>query len=58
MHQTLGDVPTRELYMQNIKEKMADPEFIGDTIALIHPEENWDAAYAFKLLKDKILDKF
>jgi len=58
MHQTPGDVPSRELYLQNIKEKMADPEFIGDTIALIRPEENWDAAYAFKLLKDKILDKF
>ncbi len=55
MHQSNISVPTRELYMQNITEKMSDPEFIGDTIALIHTKEEWNAEEAFKLIKTKIL---
>ena len=36
---------------------MFDPEFIGDTIALIRPEENWNSDEAYKLIKREILEK-
>jgi len=52
-----AEPPTQEIYMENIKEKMSNPEFIGDTIALIRSEENWNAEDAYKLIKSEILEK-
>jgi predicted nucleotidyltransferase component of viral defense system len=49
--------PSQEEYINNIEEKMSNPEFIGDTTALIRPEENWDAYEAFKLINRKLLTK-
>ncbi len=46
-----------ELYIKNIEEKMRDPEFIGDTVALIRPEEKWNAEEAYQLIKNIILIK-
>ena len=50
-------IPPKEMYIKNIEEKMANPEFTGDTIALIRPEENWNSDEAYKLIKKEILDK-
>ena len=49
--------PSRELYISNIEEKLNDPEFVGDTVALIRVDERWDAKEAFQLIKTKILEK-
>ena len=57
MHQSECELPTQELYIKNIEEKMNDPEFIGDTTALIRPEENWNTEEAYKLIKTKIFEK-
>jgi len=57
MNQSEGALPTQDLYIKNIEEKMSDPEFLGDTIGLIRPEENWNAEEAYKLIKTKILEK-
>ena len=57
MKHTDAELPTRELYIKNIEEKMRDPEFIGDTVALIRPEEKWNAEEAYQLIKNKILKK-
>ncbi len=57
MKHTDAELPTRELYIKNIEEKMRDPEFIGDTVALIRPEEKWNAEKAYQLIKNKILMK-
>ena len=57
MHQSGAELPTQELYIKNIDEKMNDPEFIGDTTALIRPEENWNAAEAYQLINKEILEK-
>jgi predicted nucleotidyltransferase component of viral defense system len=57
MHQAEGETPTQKLYLQNLREKMSDPEFIGDTIALIRPEEHWNAAEAYALIETEILEK-
>ena len=57
MEQSDGGVPTQEIYIENIEEKMGNPEFTGDTIALIRPEENWDIEEAYELIKTEILEK-
>lgn len=57
MQQSDSRLPNQELYITNIEEKMSDPEFIGDTIALLKPEEDWDAQKAYKLIKTEILEK-
>lgn len=57
MHQSKGDIPTQELYIRNIEEKMNDPEFIGDTTALLRPEEDWNAQEAYQLIKTELLEK-
>ena len=57
MKQTEAEPPTQEIYIENIEEKMSNTEFIGDTTALIRPEENWNAEEAYKLIKTEILEK-
>lgn len=57
MHQSEGGMPTQELYIKNIEEKMNDPEFIGDTTAFLRPEEDWNAQEAYQLVKKEILEK-
>jgi predicted nucleotidyltransferase component of viral defense system len=57
MKQLDAGPPSQEEYIKNIEEKMNDPEFIGDTTALIRPEENWDAGEAYRLINMKILAK-
>ncbi len=57
MNHSDGKPPDRELYINNLEEKIDDPEFIGDTTALIRPEENWNSEEAYKLIKTEILEK-
>ena len=57
MNKSDGDIPSQELYINNIEEKMNDTEFIGDTIALLRPEEDWSAQKAYQLIKTEILEK-
>ena len=57
MKQSENPAPSRETYIENIEEKMIDPEFTGDTIALIRPEEKWNSNDAYKLIKKEILEK-
>jgi predicted nucleotidyltransferase component of viral defense system len=52
-----GKPPDREMFVNNIEEKIADPEFVGDTIALIRSEEAWNVDEAYKLIKAGIFDK-
>jgi len=57
MKQVDAEPPKQEIYIENIEEKMSNPEFIGDTIALIRTEEDWNAEEAYKLIKTEILEK-
>ena len=50
--------PDRDLYINNMEEKLKDPEFIGDITALIRPEEKWNAEEAYQLIKTEIIEKF
>ncbi len=57
MRHSEGASPAQDLYIKNVEEKMSDPEFIGDTTALIRPDENWNAKEAYQLIKIEILEK-
>ena len=57
MQHTVDVMPTKELYIKNIEGKMKDPEFLGDTMALIKPDEEWVATEAYKLIKTEIIER-
>ncbi len=52
-----GKKPTYKSYISNTEEKMKNEEFLGDTKALLRPDEAYDAQEAYKIVKEKIIDK-
>ena len=49
--------PTRKQYLQNLKAKMLDAEFLGDTAAIIRPDENYNRLEAYELVKNEIIER-
>ena len=49
--------PTYKLYVSNMEDKMQKDEFIGDTKTLLRPDEVYDAKEAYKIVKEKIINK-
>jgi predicted nucleotidyltransferase component of viral defense system len=49
--------PSLKVFLKNMELKMQDAEFLGDTVALIRPEEHYDPEKAYALIKTKILEK-
>ncbi len=49
--------PTRKQFVNNLKEKLLDKVFIGDTASLLRPEENYDAQKAFNVVNEILLRK-
>jgi predicted nucleotidyltransferase component of viral defense system len=49
--------PTRKQFVNNLKEKLLDNVFIGDTASLLRPGENYDAGEAFKVVNETLLEK-
>lgn len=50
-------VPSYKEYMQNMKEKMTDIEFLTDVNTLLRPDEKYDPQEAYQLVYDKLIDK-
>lgn len=46
--------PTAKQYLQNIEAKLNDSEFLGDTTALLRPEEPYEPEKAFERIKPLI----
>lgn len=55
-HEVTG-IPPREVYLKNIEDKMNDAEFLGDTTALLRPDESYDPQEGFNLVKNAIIAK-
>lgn len=49
--------PTYKIYVSNMENKMKNDEFLGDTKTLLHPDEEYDAQEAYKIVKEKIIQK-
>lgn len=47
--------PTYKQFMANMEEKMADPEFIGDTAKLLRPGIQFDPNLAWSIVKETLV---
>jgi predicted nucleotidyltransferase component of viral defense system len=49
--------PTYKQYVQNMENKMGDPDFLGDIENLILANETYDMLLAYRIVKEQIIDK-
>ena len=49
--------PTRKQFANNLKDKLQDKVFIGDTASLLRPGENYDAQKTFNVVNKSLLEK-
>jgi len=50
-------IPLKESFLKNLEDKMNNPEFLGDTTALLRPDETYDPIEGFDLVKKEIIEK-
>lgn len=55
-HEVTG-IPPKESFLKNLEDKMNNPEFLGDTTALLRPDEIYDPKEGFRLVKSELIDK-
>jgi predicted nucleotidyltransferase component of viral defense system len=51
-----GNSPSKKEYILNMEQKMKDPEFLGDTMALLRTEISYDPNLAYELVKTELID--
>lgn len=49
--------PSRKQFLQNMDAKMQDAEFLGDTAALLLPGQEYDPVRAYKVVREKIIER-
>ncbi len=49
--------PTRKQFVNNLKEKLQDKVFIGDTASLLRPGENYNVQEAFNVVNETLMEK-
>lgn len=49
--------PTYKQFIQNMENKMIDPDFIGDMENLLHSDATYDIQKAYEIVKTKIIDR-
>jgi predicted nucleotidyltransferase component of viral defense system len=52
-----SQLPTRKQFLQNMEAKMLDAEFLGDTAALIRPDEKYNQEEAYELVRTEIIER-
>jgi len=53
----VGQVPTKKQFIHNLDAKIRDAEFLGDTVALIRPEENYNSTEAHEHVRTELIEK-
>lgn len=48
--------PTYKQFVQNMEDKMRDPDFLGDMDNLLHPEVTLDMQEAYQVVKEEIIE--
>jgi len=56
MRFVVSHIPTRKEFQLNMSAKIKDQEFLGDMIAILSPEENYDPVIAYELVASKLID--
>lgn len=54
---SVDEPPSRKEFLQNMEAKMEDPEFLGDTTALIRPEMLYVPSTAYELVKSELIEQ-
>ena len=49
--------PTYKQFVQNMENKMIDPDFLGDMDNLLHPDEVYDTQEAYRIVKERVIDR-
>jgi predicted nucleotidyltransferase component of viral defense system len=49
--------PTMKQFLRNMEEKMNDDEFLGDTKALLRPDEKYDPQEAWEKIKTELVER-
>lgn len=57
MKKEVTGIPSFGTFLKNLEDKMNDPEFMGDTTALIRPDETYDPKEGFNLVKSELIEK-
>lgn len=57
MKHEISGVPSKLSYHKNLEDKMKDLEFLGDTTALLSPDETYDPDEGFDLIKKEIIER-
>jgi len=57
MNFSVAKPPTQKQYLRNMEEKLEDPDFSGDTYALLRPGIEYDQAKAYELIRTKLIEK-
>ena len=48
-------IPTKKEFLLNIEKKKTDEDFLGDTVALLRPDENYNQDEAFKIVIETLI---
>ena len=48
--------PSRKQFLQNMEAKIQDPEFLGDTAALLLPSMNYDPMTAYEMVRARLIE--
>jgi len=57
MNFVVTNPPSRKQFIKNMDDKMSDDEFLGDTKALISPDEKYSPYEAWELVKKELVEK-
>ena len=57
MEFSVGNPPTKQMFLENMETKMQDTEFLGDTTALLRPYEKYPQEEAYQLIKSILIEK-
>jgi predicted nucleotidyltransferase component of viral defense system len=49
--------PSQKVYLRSVDAKIEDPEFLGDTTALLRPDEAYEPQKAYDLVRSELLTK-
>jgi len=54
---SVDNPPTKKQFLRNMEQKLEDPDFKGDTYALLRPGVEYDQNKAYELVKRKLIEK-
>lgn len=50
-------IPTKKEFLMNLEEKKVDADFLGDTAALLRPDEKYNHDEAFRIIIDTLIER-